>query len=450
VRVAVVGGGIAGLSAAWDLRGSAEVTVLDPGPLGGCLRTEHFEGRPVDCGPDAFITRAPEGLALCAEVGVDDLVQPVAGRSLVWWRGKARALPDGLVLGAPRKLGPLARSGLLSPLGLVRAAADLVLPSSVPPTGDLSVRSLVASRFGAEVADRLVDPLVGGIHAGRSASLSAEATVPQLVSAARSSRSLLLGLRSLTPAGVGQGAVFSAPRRGMAALASALVESLRQAGVRFEPAAALSVERDGSRWRVEPDAERFDAVVLALPSSAAAGLLGEAAPAYLQRIRRASVVIATLGYRQLDVPEAVNGVLFPPDPSLLITACSFGSSKWPHWAEPGRTVLRLSAGRDGDRRAFELGDEQLVERLASDAARAVPGADQPDAWRVSRWPDSFPQYEVGHLRAVAGAEEEMARRLPGVALCGSSYHGAGVPACIASGRKAARRLVALAGERAPS
>lgn len=448
MRVAVVGGGIAGLAAAWELKGSAEVAVFDPGPLGGCVRTEPFDGRPVDCGPDAFIARAPEGLALCAEAGVDDLVTPVAGRSLVWWGGKARPLPDGLVLGAPRRLGPLARSGLLSPAGLVRAAADLVLPRNVPSAGDLSVRSLVASRFGAEVADRLVDPLVGGIHAGRSANLSAETTVPQLLAAARSSRSLLLGLRSLTPPGGPSGAVFAAPRGGMAALVAALVESLERQGVRFEQAAVRSVERDGSRWRVEPDDGPFDAVVLALPSSGAAGLLGDSAPAYLRRIRRVAVVIATLGYRRLDVPEGVNGVLFPPDPAVLITACSFGSSKWPHWAEPGRTVLRLSAGRDGDGRAFSLGDEQLVERLASDASKVVPGAEQPDGWRVNRWPESFPQYEVGHLQAVAAAEDDISRHLPGVVLCGSSYHGAGIPACIASGRGAARRLVAAASERA--
>jgi oxygen-dependent protoporphyrinogen oxidase len=172
--VAVVGGGISGLAAAWELHPRSEVSVYEGQRLGGKILTEPFEGRDVECGPDAFITRTPDAVGLCAELGIDDLVGPQAGGTLLWWRGQLRALPEGLVLGAPKRLVPLIMSGLLSPAGLLRASADLFLPRR-SFGADVSVRTLVAARFGSEVADRLVDPLVGGIHAGRTEDLSSVA-----------------------------------------------------------------------------------------------------------------------------------------------------------------------------------------------------------------------------------------------------------------------------------
>jgi oxygen-dependent protoporphyrinogen oxidase len=438
--VAIVGAGIAGLAAAWELRDKAEVTIYEADRVGGKILTEPFEGRPVECGPDAFITRVPDAIALCAELGLDDLVAPEAGRTLLWWDGRLRELPDGLVLGVPKKLGPLVTSGLLSPAGMARAAADLVLPRR-PLGEDISVRDLIAGRFGREVADRLVDPLVGGIHAGRTDELSATATVPQLVAAAKSSRSLLLGLRRAPgpPAGAGTEPLFLTPRAGLAHL----VERIATAGPPVTTETVEAVSADGGRWRVVPGDDLFDAVVLAVPARDAARLLGrETGPAGLARIEYASVALVTLGYPEMDLPEATNGILVPRHQGRLMTACSFGSAKWPHWANPGRTVLRVSAGRAGDRRAFELEDEELVERLSTEVAEALGRGDRPDTWRVSRWPDSFPQYRVGHPQTVRSITADLARTHPGVTVCGASYQGAGLPACIASGRAAARTAVA--------
>jgi protoporphyrinogen/coproporphyrinogen III oxidase len=442
VRTAIVGAGIAGLAAAWELRDQAEVTIFEPGRVGGKILTSTFEGRDVDCGPDAFLTRVPDAVQLCSEAGVNDLVAPEAGRTLIWWRDRLRPLPDGLVLGAPRRLGPLVRSGLISPPGLVRAAGDLVLPRR-PLEADISVRDLVSSRFGSQIADRLVDPLVGGIHAGHTDELSAAITVPQLLQAARGSRSLLAGLRKLGGPSGGP-APFLAPLQGMAALVSGVVSGLEDAGVSICREQVGSIVREGLRWRVEPAGTLFDSVILATDSATASRILGPDAPEDLLRIGRTSVVLVTFGYAGLEAPPGVNGILVPASAGLLMTACSFGSAKWPHWAPAGRAVLRVSAGRDRDQRAMSLDDGDLVERLADEVARTLAMSLRPSAWRVSRWPDSFPQYRVGHGDLVGRIADELRRHFPGVAICGAIYHGAGIPACIASGRRAAGSAIEAA------
>lgn len=445
MKVAVIGAGIAGLAAAWELRQAAGVTVFDPDPAGGRIRTAPFRGLPVDEGPDAFLTRVPEAVSLCRELGIDgELVAPVAGRTMLWYRDRLRPLPEGLVLGVPRQLGPLAASGILSPVGLGRAALDLVLPRRRAPRG-LTVRDLVADRFGSQVADRLVDPLVGGIHAGSTADLAAAEVVPQLVAAAERSRSLLLGLRQAAPSGPA-GPVFLAPRGGMARLVEALVEQLRGAGAEFVTQAARSVrrERDG-RLRVGPGGEVFDAVVIATPAATAAALVADGAAAGLASIPRASVALVTMAVSGVDVPEGVNGFLVPAGEGRLMTACSFASSKWPHWAAPGETVLRVSAGRYRGPSPLSLDDETLASRLAGEVAAALGRRLSVSEWRVSRWPDAFPQYRPGHRDLVARAEADLRRNLPRVALAGASYQGSGIPACIASGRRAARQAAAAVG-----
>ena len=445
-RLAVVGGGIAGLAAAWEARDRADVTVFDPGPLGGKLRTEPFEGRPVDLAADAFLTRVPEAVALAGELGLtDDLVAPAAGQALVWHAGRLHKLPAELVLGAPRRVTPLLRTGLLDPIGAARAALDLVLPATQWGE-DVSVYDLVARRFGRQVASRLVDPLVGSIHAGRTEELSAAATAPQLLAAARRQRSLMLALRHPpTPPNANanssngkSGPVFLAPSGGMQVLVDRMVTLLKEAGVRFEPSAVRPIEWGPDGLKLSGKA--WDGVVLATPAEEAARLLGDRAPAGLRSIPTVSVTLVAMEYRasDLDAPAGTSGILVPRGEGLVMTACSFADTKWPQLARPGRVLLRVSAGRDGDDRHAHLDDDALVERLHRDLASVAGATGRPVAWRVSRWPASFPQYRVGHLARVADIFGQLP---PGVAVAGASYQGVGVPACIASGRRAAASLV---------
>lgn len=440
-RVAIVGGGIAGLAAAWELRDEAKVTVFEPGALGGKIRTTEFDGRPVDEGPDAFLTRVPAAVDLCEELGLsDELVAPAAGRTLLWVNGRCRPLPEGLVLGVPKRLVPIAASGLLSPRGMIRAAGDLILPVS-PSPGDVSVGDLISRRFGAEVAHRLVEPLVGGIHAAPIDDLSSAAVVPQLLAAARRSRSLLRALK-LQAAGPGGGPMFLTPRSGLGRLVQRLAEGLAQAGVVIDKRAVDTVAPLGTGG-VSIDGAAFDGVVLAVGANEAARLLGALAPVDLGATTT-SVALLTMAFAAADlpVPDGINGILVPPDEGRLMTALSFGSNKWPQWAQPGRVVVRVSSGRHGDQRSAAMGDEALVGALARELGEAlgVPGA-APAAWRVSRWPNAFPLYRVGHLERVAAVTATLASSAPGVTLAGGSYHGAGLPACIASGRRAARSLL---------
>jgi protoporphyrinogen/coproporphyrinogen III oxidase len=445
VKVAVIGGGIAGLAAAWQLaspHARCEVTVFEPDRLGGKILTGAFAGHAVDAGPDAFIARVPEGVELCRELGIESsLVAPAATRALLWTGGKLRPLPDGLVLGVPASIRGLLGAGILSPLGVARAALDVLAPAS-RWTGDMAVADVVARRFGRQVADRLVDPLLGGIHAGSTAELSVEATAPQLAQAARSSRSLLLGLRRAGARGGDEGPLFLAPLGGMGRVVEALVAALIERGVAFAAeAAGCIVGESGGRIRVDPFGA-FDAVILAVPAARAAKLLSAASPGaadLLARIRSASVVVSTFAYARdaVEVAPDTSGFLVPRGEGRLMTACSFGSLKWPHWASPGQLVLRVSAGRAGDDRPFQLDDATLVERLGAELAEALGSQAEPTAWRISRWPEAFPQYEVGHLQLVARIEAALRRELPSLALAGAGYRGSGIPACIASGRRAA-------------
>jgi oxygen-dependent protoporphyrinogen oxidase len=456
--VAIVGGGIAGLSAAWELvrrseaAGSVDVTVFEPDRLGGCIRTSEFAGHLVDEGPDAFLTRVPDAVQLCQELGIgDELVAPAAGRSMLWWNGRLRPLPEGLVLGVPRQLRPLITSGILSPPGVARAALDLLLPRGRPPA-TLTVRELVAARFGPEVADRLVDPLVGGIHAGSTRDLSALEVVPQLVAAAERSRSLLLALRTTQSAGGLASAgpdqpVFLTPRAGVGRLVDVLVDALASAGTRFVPHAATEVrDSPGGGLVVAPETDPFDAAVVATRARTAAALLGTATDGLtLAGVPTASVAVVTAALAGARFPPGVNGFLVPAGGDRLMTACSFASSKWPHWADPGQGVVRMSVGRYGDGRALDLDDATLTDRLLAELEEALGSDLSPTASRVSRWPDAFPQYLVGHGDRINQVESDLAARLPTVALAGASYRGSGIPACIASGRRAARLVLERVG-----
>ena len=449
----MVGGGIAGLAAAHELAGQElHVTVREAADtLGGKVRTATFAEAPLDVGPDAFLTRRPEALELCRQLGLEEeLVAPATGAASVWIGDRLRRLPAGTLLGVPTRLRPVVRSGVLSPLGVLRAAAEPVVPGR-PLSEDEAVGSLVRRRFGAQVHRRLVDPLVGGITAGDTDRLSVEVNAPQLAAAARRSRSLGRGARAVLAGAVAsEPAAFLTLPGGLGRLVEVLRGHLVARGVDVrtgDPVDSLEAGA-GTGYVVggRTGSSVADAVVVATPAPVSARLVGPHAPvaaATLAAIPYASVTLVAMAYPASAVPRPLDGsgFLVARGEGRLMTACSWSSSKWAHVAREGHVVLRVSTGRAGDDRQEHLSDEALVVAVRLELAEALGIVAPPSQVAVTRWPRAFPQAAPGHRRRITAVEAELDRRLPGVTLAGAAMDGVGLPACIASGRTAARRAL---------
>jgi oxygen-dependent protoporphyrinogen oxidase len=463
-RVVVVGGGISGLAAAWELTGRDDTSVVvveSTARLGGALNSEHFGGRVVDTGPDGFLGRRPEALDLCRELGLGDALVPIAGRGAgVWARGRVRPLPAGLALGIPTRFWPAARSGILGLRGQLGLARDALLPRPDVrgPIGDRSIGPLVARKLGRRVADRLVDPLIGGIHAGSIDDMSAAATYPPLLAASQKRGSLMRALRAEVPAPVPAAdapPLFWALEGGMASLIEQLRAGLAARGVEIRcdaPVEALE-RRAGGGWAAVTGSgpSEADAVVLAVPAPAAGRLLhphDDEAAGLLGHIAYASVSLITLRVpaESLADPLVGTGYLVPrrsPAPAggepWAVTACTYLSEKWPHLDRPGEVLLRASVGRFGDERADGWSDGEMVERVWAELGLLMGLSGEPPEAMVARWPQAFPQYRVHHPMRTAGIEAAMVR-LGNIAVAGAAYRGVGIPACIASGRAAAQAI----------
>lgn len=446
-RIAVIGGGITGLAAAHAvIEGGAQVTLFEAGSrLGGVIRTTPFAGHPaIDEGADAFLARVPWAVDLARKVSLgDSLTSPATGKAAVWWNG-LHDIPEGLLMGLPTDLVGLARSPLLSRRGKLRAATEVVRRRTDPAAD--SIGEYVRSRFGDEVHERLVDPLVGSIYAADTDDFSLVA-VPQLAELAVRSRSVLLAVRRPAPAA--SGPVFYAPTGGIGALVDAVSTAVVALGGELRRDNAVGeLAADGERWRVE--GEVFDGVIVACPSRIAAQLLTTIEPSVastLTAIPTAGVAVLTLAIPTKGWPERLHGLsgyLVPKPQQRLVTAVSFGSQKWAHWASADHVILRVSLGRDG-LPALHLSDEELLADALDELHAHLDIDAQPSAVRVSRWPNAFPQYRPHHGAHLAAAERLLP---PGLTLAGASYHGIGIPACVRSGQHAAavllRRCITLA------
>jgi len=449
-RVLVIGAGISGLAAAWELsRAGLAVTVVDAAGVGGKIRTSPFAGRPLDEGADAFLRRVPAALELCEELGLTDrLVSPAATNAKLWTGDRLVALPAGTVMGLPISFDGL--GDVLSPAGIERARQEPDLPGE-PLTEDESVGQLVRRRYGDEVFERLVAPLLGGINAGDPDRLSVRAGLPQIADAAARSVSLS---RSLTPGAPGP--VFSGLPDGMGALIDALTAALEAAGVDVvtgSPVDAITWEAGPlRRWTVAgpdlpPSATSADALVLATPAPVTARLVRathRAVADELDTIDHSSVVLVSLAFDRSQVPTPLDasGFLVPHGGGLRITAASWSSSKWAHLDDGRTAILRVSLGHRNDPEAIDL-DDARVERIIADDLDTTMGIDSvPDEVRISRWRDGFPQYDVGHLDRVARIEEAVTEGagVGPLALTGAAFDGVGIPACIRHGRRVARQI----------
>ena len=452
-RVAVVGGGIAGLAAAYFLRDAASVTVFEGSPrLGGKLAACDVAGIAADEGAEALLARRPEGTDLIRAVGLaDQLVTPGTTSARIWTRGAFRELPERQLMGVPSDFGALARADVLSPAGLARARLDAELPAT-PIDGDLPVAAAVSARFGREVVDRLVDPLLGGVYAGRSEELSFEATLPGLAAAARQHRSLAEAAGTLLPPPA-TSPVFVTLAGGLGTLPPAVAAA---SGARLRTGAMVrELARIPNGWRLvigpasQPETVLADAVILAVPARPAsrllAGITGSAAAA-LGEIRYASMAIVTLAYPRsaFDVPLAGSGYLVPAVDGRAVKAVTFSTVKWPHLLsvqhEDGLHIVRCSVGRIGEEAILQRDDAELAALAAGEFAAATGVSGPPAGARVSRWGGGLPQYNVGHVDRVARIRAAIAAQ-PGLAVCGAAYDGLGIPACIATARTAADQVL---------
>ncbi len=449
LHVVVVGGGIAGLSAALRVHDAAppgtRVTVVEQADrLGGKLRTGEVGGVQVEDAAEAFLFRRPQGVALAKRVGLGEaLVHPATLAASVVVEGELRPLPSGTLMGIPPGADVVERTGVLTGAALARLRAEPDLPGDLLDE-DVTVGELVSRRLGPQLVERLVDPLLGGVYAGRAAGLSLRATVPALVEPLREHPSLVRAVRSIQQAPSTE-PVFATVEGGLSRLVDAVADASGATIRRGLPVRELRPTPDG--WRLvggstrDPETIDADAVVLAVPARAAARLLGgvsAGAAAEVGAIDYASIALVTLVLPPTDLP-AGSGALIPASSGLATKAVTYVSQKWP--GEPGLTVVRASIGRYGEEAVLHRDDSELADLVRSELGAFLGPLPVPVATKVNRWGGALPQYAVGHLDRVRRARTALAGH-PTIALAGAAYDGVGIPLCIGSGEAAAEQVVA--------
>ncbi len=462
MKLVIVGGGIAGLSAAHRAvelareRGQAlDLTLLEARErLGGTVASERVDGFLVEAGPDSFLSEKPWALALCGRLGVEDRLVRTDDRFrkvFVWYRGRLHPLPDGFQLLAPTAMLPFATSSLFSLPGKLRMALDLVLPRG--GGDDESLGAFVRRRLGAEALERVAQPLVAGIYTADPDDLSLTATMPRFIELERKERSVILGLRRalrrapLPGTSGARWSLFVTFAGGMEEFVTALAARLPVGAVALKQRVS-GLARTGARWRVttaEGVGVEADRVILATESHATARLTRYVDPALatlLEEIPYASAATVSLGYRRADVPHALDGFGFvvPRSEGKALLAGTFSSVKYPGRAPAGHVLIRGFLGGMLNAGMLAEDDEALVTRARGELRAALGIVAAPVLTRLHRWPASMPQYRVGHLTRVETIERVLAA-LPGLALAGAAYRGVGIADCVRSGEAAAEQAL---------
>lgn len=465
MRIAVIGGGIAGVAAAHELsllRPDAQIDVYEASPrLGGKLVSGSVAGATVDLGAESILARRPEGVDLVHAVGLGPrLVHPESVGAAIWTGGELRPLPP-TVMGIPADLDALERSGIIAdwPAFARESGARDDVEKRSPRTGDadMSVADFVRSRLGdvvgQQIVDRLIEPLLGGVYAGHASRLSLQSAAPQIAALGAQGSDLLAAARRQVAMSRSLPAepVFAGLTGGVGQLPAAVAHA---SGATIHLKATVrAVERRGNSWRLSIGPTTavahvdVDAVIIATPAAPAARLLADVAPraaADLAAIDYASMAIVTLALptAALTALPTGSGFLVPPVDGKAVKAVTFSTNKWgwlAHAAGPELTVIRCSIGRAGETRTLQRGDSGLIAAALADLREAIGPTGEPVDALVQRWGGALPQYDFGHAARIASAAADL-RGVNGLEVCGAAYAGIGIPAVIASAHRAAERL----------
>lgn len=470
-RFAIIGAGIAGLAAAHRLLERSteageplELLIFEAGSrLGGIIKTEERDGFLLEQGPDSFITEKPQALELARRLGLEShLIQTneTHRRSFIVRGSQLIPVPVGFQLIAPTKFWPFFNSEIMSWPGKARMALDLVLPRlKTNGTTDESLAQFIRRRLGREALERVAQPMVGGIYTADPEKLSLQATMPRFIELERKHGSVIRALRKKSRAAESkvesqtQGArynLFASFDRGMQVLVDGLAAKLATTGIALRTrVTAIDLDRSSMQWQVRSEhgpAISVDAVCLAIPAYAAALLLVEMdvlLAAGLKQIPYESTATVNLAYRRADIPHPLDGFGFvvPFIEKRSLIACTFSSEKFAGRALQDSVLLRAFVGGALQHELVELEEAEILSRLRGDLKDLLGIASAPLFSTISRWPQSMPQYEIGHLSRVNTISERVAA-LPGLALAGNAYTGVGIPDCIRSGETAADTLFA--------
>jgi protoporphyrinogen/coproporphyrinogen III oxidase len=481
MRIAIIGGGIAGLAAAYELEKAhnagapVSYTLFEARErLGGSLSSEIIDGAVIERGPDSFLTEKPAAAELCRELGLGDQLLPsndANRKTYILVRNRLVALPDGLMFLIPTKLIPTALTRLFSVTTKVRMALELLHPPRPSGLPDESVADLVERHYGTEAVNRLADPLLSGIYGGDATQLSARTVLPRLVEMETQYCSLTRGMlaahrkmRGMAKAAQSNGnsstaprpprSIFTALRGGMQQLVDALTAKIDPASIRVStPVSSISKNRNG--WTVQAGGveEDYDAIIFASPAWAAGALLAPIDPVLgedLSTIPYSSSITINLVYDESKLgtlPEGF-GFLVPAVENRAMLACTFVQRKFLGRTPPGKAVFRAFLGGIRNESLMTEPDEALVAVVRRELSeilgdKAVSASVEPEYTQVTRWRRAMAQYSVGHQDRIARISSHAAT-LPGLRLVGNAYDGIGIPDCIRLGRKAAKELAAAA------
>lgn len=462
LKVAVIGGGISGMAAAYELtrNPAVEVTLLERNPrAGGVLQTEHRDGWIFDHAADNFIVQPDAAVQLCEEIGItDQLVSPSADdrRALIVHEGKLVATPEGLALMRPTRL----RSVLTTPLLSWRAKLRLMIEPLIPRKKnreDESLASFVRRRLGNEFLERIVQPLIAGIYTGDAELLSVQATVPQVVEMEQKYGSLFRATlatrrsgsekasRQASGARYGQ---FRALKNGSHGLIEAIESKLPQGTVRLAHEVRSITRDDSGQWRIETEGGyqgSFDGVVLALPAPSSARLLETACPVASQELKGiayASSAIALLGIRASDLPKPLEGFGFvvPQIEGREVLSVSYASKKYPGRAPEGFHLLRVFMGGALRPDLMQFDDQALIAKACKEVRELLGLKGDPVLTKLVRWEQRMPQYHVGHVQRIARVREALSE-CRGLVVAGNGMDGVGIPQCVRTAREGCRSMI---------